>query len=282
MDEKQKPVCGLCQRHQKLETVDGMAFWIEWDENGRPRLCMDSTTAGGGLNVLCVQFCPICGRRCENIVEMEENHGEARKPPVFDGNVARQAQAPYLRTKKPESERVQENREAAGHVICLCFMVALNDRYGIGEGRLQRVTDAANGVLERFAINQRAVGMERAKKLLNETLAGLYDGDFVLPITKPPKKARDWAMLGEQREAAEIVVKCYALGAHKALGFGRERLEETIKATEAVFREFGEWAKGGDYFGYAMLARRLTEILGEPVEVDESKADEPIFSRTLD
>ena len=50
MDEKQKPVCGLCQRHQKLETVDGMAFWIEWDENGRPRLCMDSTTTGGGLN----------------------------------------------------------------------------------------------------------------------------------------------------------------------------------------------------------------------------------------
>ena len=78
------------------------------------------------------------------------------------------------------------------------------------------------------------------------------------------------------------MVKCYALGAHKALGFGRERLEETIKATEAVFREFGEWAKGGDYFGYAMLARRLTEILGEPVDVDESKADEPIFSKTLD
>lgn len=50
----------------------------------------------------------------------------------------------------------------------------------------------------------------------------------------------------------------------------------------AVFREFGEWAKGGDYFGYAMLARRLTEILGEPVDVDESKADEPIFSKTLD
>lgn len=52
-----------------------------------------------------------------------------RKPPVFAGNVARQAQTRYLRTKKPESERVQENREAAGHVICLCFMVALNDRY---------------------------------------------------------------------------------------------------------------------------------------------------------
>ena len=209
--------------------------------------------------------------------------GKKRNIPVYNrGNAARQTQRKYLGSKMTQAERVQKNREAAGHVISMCFLVALNNRYGIGEGRLQRVTDAANGELERFAINQRAVGMERAKKLLNETLAGLYDGNFVLPITKPPKKARDWAMLGEQREAAEIVVKCYALGTHKALGFGRERLEETIKATEAVFREFGEWAKGGDYFGYAMLARRLTEILGEPVEVDESKADEPIFSRTLD
>ena len=141
-----------------------------------------------------------------------------RKPPVFAGNVARQAQARYLRTKKPESERVQENREAAGHVICLCFMVALNDRYGIGEGRLQRVTDAANGELERFAINQRAVGMERAKKLLNETLAGLYDGNFVLPITKPPKKARDWAML--QQNAGLRVLE--GDGEQKA-GNGRRR-----------------------------------------------------------
>ena len=72
MDEKQKPVCGLCQRHQKLETVDGMAFWIEWDENGRPRLCMDSTTTGGGLNVLCVQsvsYTHLAGIRMEIIHE---------------------------------------------------------------------------------------------------------------------------------------------------------------------------------------------------------------------
>lgn len=49
-------------------------------------------------------------------------------------------------------------------MISMCFMVALNNRYGIGEDRLGRVTDAANGELEQFAILQRAVGMERAKK----------------------------------------------------------------------------------------------------------------------
>ena len=39
-DREQKreemPVCGLCQRHQKLETVDGTAFWLEYGEDGRP------------------------------------------------------------------------------------------------------------------------------------------------------------------------------------------------------------------------------------------------------
>ena len=53
-------------------------------------------------------------------------------PAHFGTNAARQAQTRYLRGKAPESERVEKNREAAGHVISLCFMVALHDRYGIG------------------------------------------------------------------------------------------------------------------------------------------------------
>ena len=32
---KEMPVCGLCQRHQKLETVDGTAFWLEYGEGRR-------------------------------------------------------------------------------------------------------------------------------------------------------------------------------------------------------------------------------------------------------
>ena len=89
-------------------------------------------------------------------------------PAHFGTNAARQAQTRYLRRKTPESERVEKDREAAGHVISLCFMVALHDRYGIGKDRLDRVINAANGALERFAVNKRGVGMERAKKKLND------------------------------------------------------------------------------------------------------------------
>ena len=96
-------------------------------------------------------------------------------PAHFGTNAARQAQTRYLRGKTPESERVEKNREAAGHVISLCFMVALHDRYGIGKDRLDRVINSANGALERFAVNKRGVGMERAKKKLNEELEGLLE-----------------------------------------------------------------------------------------------------------
>ena len=110
-------------------------------------------------------------------------------PAHFGTNAARQAQTRYLRGKTPESERVEKNREAAGHVISLCFMVALHDRYGIGKDRLDRVINAANGALERFAVNKRGVGMERAKKKLNEELEGLLTEHFVLPASKADRKS---------------------------------------------------------------------------------------------
>ena len=151
--------------------------------------------------------------------------GKKRNIPVYNrGNAARQTQRKYLGSKMTQAERVQKNREAAGHVISMCFMSALNERYGIGEGRLERLVDAANAELERFDLNKRGVGMERAKKKLTEELGDLLPGGFILPVTKRPKTGKDWAMLGEQREAAEIVVKCYALAAHKALSFGQERI----------------------------------------------------------
>lgn len=69
--------CRLCQWHQKLETNNGTAFWIEWDESGLPHLCMDSTSRGGSVNTLVVKFCPACGRKCEILPEQEADHGEA-------------------------------------------------------------------------------------------------------------------------------------------------------------------------------------------------------------
>lgn len=208
--------------------------------------------------------------------------GRKNRVPIYYGrNIVRQTQRNFLGGKKPESQRVDENRRAAADVIGMCYIVALNDCYGIGESRLQRVVDDASARADRFATNKRAVGRERAKKKLDEELGNLLPGGFALPVIKSPKNNREWRMLSEQRDAAETVVKIYVLSTNKVLGFGPERIAVTIKATEDNFRKFGEWAEGGDYYGYAMLARRLSVLLGEPVDVDESEATEPIFGKTL-
>lgn len=61
MENDKKALCPLCMRHQRLQTTDGMLFWLEWGVDGKPRLCTDTTHDGGALNVLCIEFCPLCG-----------------------------------------------------------------------------------------------------------------------------------------------------------------------------------------------------------------------------
>lgn len=206
---------------------------------------------------------------------------KSRVPAFYGKNVARQVQRRYLSDKKLDSTRINENRKAAGDVICMCYIIALNDERKVGEKRLGLIVDEANRYSERFETNKMLLGLEQAKKKLDEELDGLLPEGFLLPITRVPQKDREWAMLAEQRDAAEIVVKIYSLATRKTLGFGAECISRIAEKTKENFREFGEWAKDGDYYGYKMLARRISGIIREPVDVVEEENGEPIFGKTL-
>ena len=67
----------------------------------------------------------------------------------------------------------------------------------------------------------------------------------------------------------------------KALGFGADRVAVVAAETEGNFRQFGECTKDGEYYGYAVLARKIGQIIHDTVEVDTSGATEPIFGKTL-
>lgn len=75
--QRKREWCPLCQRHQKLKTGHAVDVWVEFDVEGQPLLCMDSTSTGGGLNSIWIDFCPICGRKCGKLPEQEAEYGEA-------------------------------------------------------------------------------------------------------------------------------------------------------------------------------------------------------------
>lgn len=202
-------------------------------------------------------------------------------PKFYGKNIAIQAKRRYLAGGKPESKRVEENREAAANVVSICYLMALNDLFGIGESRLYRLMEAANAEAERFNINRLKMGLKWAKKELDKEMdfRGVYG--FMLPVITAPKKRKDWEMLSEQREAAESTMKLYIQATKKVFGFGSDRLERAVRATEENFRHFGSYAQDGDYYGYQVLAKRLEQMFHIQITVIEEKTDEPIFGKSL-
>ncbi len=209
---------------------------------------------------------------------MGKNRG---MPSYYGKNIAMQTKQRYMTGKKPESKRVDENREAAANVICICYMMAMNDLFGFGENRLGRLMEAANAEADRFNLNKNKLGLERAKKELDKEMGCNGAFGFMLPVITPPKRRRDWEMLAERRDAAESVIKLYVQATKKVFGFGADRLERVVRATEENFRHFGDYAQDGDYYGYQALAQRLEQLFHTQITVKEEKTDEPIFGKSL-
>lgn len=201
-------------------------------------------------------------------------------PRYFARNAAIQAQRRFLRTRKTAAERLDDHREETGNVLIVCILAAIYDKYGIGEMRLRRVVDCANEFSAKYALDKQVRGEKQAKATLAAAVQQIMPS-FLLPALSAPKTEREAVQLAVRREAADTVMKIYVQAMHKALGFGADRVAVVAAETEGNFRQFGECTKDGEYYGYAVLARKIGQIIHDTVEVDTSGATEPIFGKTL-
>lgn len=177
-------------------------------------------------------------------------------PRYFARNAAIQAQRRFLRTRKTEAERLDDHREETGNVLIVCILAAIYDKYGIGEMRLRRVADCANEFSAKYALDKQVRGEGQAKAGLTAAVQQIMP-PFLLPALSAPKTEREAAQLAARREEADTVMKIYVQAMHKALGFGADRVAVVVEETENNFRQFGECTKDGEYYGYAVLARKI-------------------------
>lgn len=201
-------------------------------------------------------------------------------PRYFARNAAIQAQRRFLRTRKTEAERLDDHREETGNVLIMCILAAIYDKYGVREMRLRRVVDCANEISAKYALEKQVRGEKQAKAALAAAVQKIMP-PFLLPALSAPKTEREAVQLAARREAADTVMKIYVQAMHKALGFGADRVAVVVAETEDNFRQFGECTKDGEYYGYAVLARKIGQIIHDTVEVDTSGATEPVFGKTL-
>ena len=197
-------------------------------------------------------------------------------------SAAVQMQRKYLHGREPETQKDEKRRAATGNVVIMCMLSALNADFDMGAARLERIAQQAAGVADRFNEQKAAASWTKAKAALNAEVAPYLREPFLLPPISAPRSRRERDELGEQRDAADLVVKFYAVALHKHEGFGPGRIAQFVKATEREYRAFGEYAKDGDYYGYQKLAQRIGKIFNTEMTVDESDTPAPFFGRTLD
>lgn len=174
-------------------------------------------------------------------------------------------------------DAVGENRQAVAEVLCFCILAALYDKYGVGQTRLERVTEQANAEAEIYAKMTAATGQKKAREKLNESAAPHMGKEFLLPAVKAPKNDRERVILYEQRDAADVIAKAYALAMAKVLKFGPGKIDEVLAEAADSYRQFRREAADGDVYGYELLRRKMEQILHAPVELaDEGKG--PVFA----
>lgn len=216
--------------------------------------------------------------------------GKNNRPAFWRANAAKQAQRRYLKDRKTQHDRLEEVKKATAEVFAICILAALYDKYGVGEGRLNKVADATNDLAMRYeaikngpprVLNGKKVSPRQAAEgLLCEKTEEYFPAGFVLPAYKMPKKS-EIVTLAAQREAAATVARLYAYGMHTALGFGAERIKVTI--TEAIenYRQFRNATDTGDYYGYAILAKKMSQIIHADCDVVGEGEEKPIFGNAI-
>jgi len=197
-------------------------------------------------------------------------------------SAAVQMQRKYLHGREPETQKNEKRRAATGNVVIMCMLCALNDDFNMGGARLQRIAQEAAGVARTFEAKKQAESWTKAKQWIAAEVAPYLSAPFLLPVISAPRSRRERDELGEQRDAADLVVKYYVKALHEHEGFGPQRIARFVKATEREYLAFGEYAKYGDYYGYNRLAQRIGKIFRTEMTVDESDAEAPFFGRTLD
>lgn len=77
-------LCRLCRLHQHL-TTGAFDFWVEWDDEGLPRLVMDSPNRVDGTHALQIIYCPMCGQPLRMPTPRNAHEAEAAAEKAKDG-----------------------------------------------------------------------------------------------------------------------------------------------------------------------------------------------------
>ena len=135
-----------------------------------------------------------------------------------------------------------------------------------------------NARAETYEMARRNVGVKRAREWLAGQMAGLLEGDFILPAGDLLKRKNGQMILAERRDAAYMVVQ-FGIGALNAMKATPDQIRDVVAETRNNYAQFLEWAEDGEWVAYERLRRVVADIYEVDATVEQVSGEKPIFGK---
>lgn len=177
--------------------------------------------------------------------------------------------------KKSLLDQRADERDRAGQLLTWCIVIALNQKEGIGAGRLNRACNELIEFQNRYKRKIYFGSAATATEAMREDLKGICDFEVRLPQLRAPKNRKESQIQMARNYGAEIAWLVMAATVHLTFGFGKERLARLKKESLDNYRQYIEWEKTeGEDVAMEWLKRCAEQALQEDLKVNDLYRDQ--------
>lgn len=176
------------------------------------------------------------------------------------------------------SKELDKRRDAAVQITGWCVVISLNQDFGVGHIRLNRMFAQAEGISSIYRSLKLSSGRERADTYLDGLLRGKCSCmDFRVPVLKAPRSARDRQIRMAENDSATTTWRIYAASCVNALGYAEDRLQRLHDSTWSNYEQFvTEWYDVGEEVAVEHIRRCAEQAIRENLRVKDDDDEEPV------
>lgn len=171
-------------------------------------------------------------------------------------------------SKRSFAQEMEATRSDVGQIVMWCGVIALHQRYGIGNGRQDMLGKSVEGA----SLIARMAGLNWMMEEIRQELGSILpeeDLEFRVPLLRAPKSRKETQLTMAGNQAATMAWLLLARGVRRELGFGQSRLHQLREDILENYRQLNQWCReDGPEAGLERMRRCAERAIHEDLRLE--------------